>query len=190
MADELNPRKPRISPIEAMNKARAAKVVASRATRIQPPAPPAGKPIPPAPKPPNKQAPSAQMHTATDATRLVVQIGAAHGTPVDILAKQLGIRVDTLRANYQEELNTGPAVIKMRLEMQVVRRALRGSDSMTRLWLERWGGEQWKPVEKRIHSGTLNFNGSTDELNRAIEELERAESVGDAGRTRATLLPN
>jgi hypothetical protein len=184
--DATKPRAPRlISP-------RAAKGIAAKADRIPAPPrpprrPPMGKLPPDPPRPPAKTKPP---HVPTEATRLVVQVGAAHRTPFDILAKQLGISLPTLRDHYAEELATGPEIVKMRLEMQVVRRALRGSDAMTRYWLQCWGGPGWKPVEHRTYEGRLTFTGSTDELDRAISELERAAAIGIAGRARSEILPS
>ena len=92
-------------------------------------------------------------HAPTEPYRHTVSVLRANGTPDTVIARLLRLGVDALRKHYGNELQEGKETVTAALGSVVVNAGLNGNISAALSWLSRFGGEEWKKVEARLHGG-------------------------------------
>jgi hypothetical protein len=109
---------------------------------------------------------------ATDDQRLKVEVYAAGGWSRLMIAAELGISDDTLTRHFVEELEAGDARATARIASTVAQQAIAGCRKSQRLWLDRRGGEQWRPKSE------LGLTGADGGPIRYLSEPPRRDLSG------------
>lgn len=92
-----------------------------------------------------------------DAKRHSVIVARACGTPIDTIAKLLGIHIRTLERHFRRELDDGKDIIVERLNATVLRKALDGDNHMIVFYLRSHGGPAWQ--QNRNNSDEIGPDG-------------------------------
>lgn len=92
-------------------------------------------------------------HIPTEPYRHTVSVLRANGAAEETIARLLRMKVDTLRKHYPGELKDGRETITAALGSIVVNAGLNGNVHAALSWLGRFGGEEWKKSENRLHGG-------------------------------------
>jgi hypothetical protein len=89
--------------------------------------------------------------------RVKVEVLAANCFTQEMIAIELEVSIDTLQRHFREELAAGEARLRSRIGATIAEQALAGCRKSQRLFMDRRGGEDWKPKSAVEHSGP---NGS------------------------------
>jgi hypothetical protein len=99
-------------------------------------------------------------YVATQDQRGIVAAMRANGTPVRIIARNIGVHFDVLRREFREELAEGKAQIKAVLGASVIRAGINGDWRAAIAWLRVHGGPEWQNVERRLIGGIPGSEGA------------------------------
>jgi hypothetical protein len=133
----------------------------------------------------------------TSGQRRLVEVLRANGVPMPVIASLLDVDIKTVRRHFRAELQTGKERVTAALGAVVVRAGLGGDWRASLAWLARYGGPDWRHVEKRVLSGDpdappIQFTDpnamTAEEIRRELAELDRKEALlAEAERLGATL---
>jgi hypothetical protein len=88
-----------------------------------------------------------KTHVPTPEQREVVNVLAAHGTQIYVIAKILRIGITTLKRHYRAELNLAFDELKAKIQLSVAKRALAGDLNACKYWLSRFCPEWRLPAD-------------------------------------------
>jgi len=94
----------------------------------------------------------------------------AYGIPQREIADVIGITINTLSKHYATEIKTATAKATARVAETLYEKALGGSIRAATFWLERRGGDTWKPRQTIEHENfggkfTIKLNGEEETPN-------------------------
>lgn len=133
----------------------------------------------------------------TKSQRDAVRMMRGARTPAIVIARTLGIADETLKHHFSVELRDGQEDIVARAALTVSKAAL--DDWRAAIaYLERFGGEDWKRTERRLHGGDPNGiplamnvrQMSDDELRAEVNEIRRRQGVAERARGLVSGVPN
>ena len=108
--------------------------------------------------------------------RDVVEKMVSYGIPLREIADVIGINKDTVRKYYEEEIKTATAKANAKVAETLYGKATGGSIRAMTFWLEKRGGESWKPRQTIEHEqdfgGKFTIKlGGEEEMPNFIEQM-------------------
>ena len=107
-------------------------------------------------------------HKPTPQQKQMVETMAVAGITHEQIARVVGVNYKTLKKYYEKELDFGLAKANTQIATGLYEKALSGDPKAQMFWLERRGGDEWKPKQQ------LTFNPSdfTIDMNPNVELLD------------------
>jgi hypothetical protein len=106
---------------------------------------------------------------------------AALGVPKKQIAKLCRISVPMLNEHYADELELGPAELHVKIASNVARMAMSESDpsnaKMAQYWLDRRGGEEFKPPAQKIITSEEKKPPVIDSTKLSYEERQQLRAM-------------
>jgi hypothetical protein len=110
---------------------------------------------------------------------------AAHGIPLRISAKTIGIDEKTLKKHFRDEVRDAREMLTAQMGLSIVRAGLNGDWRAAAYWLALFGGPQWRKPKHIAVSGTVHVTTdrpdvsqmSDEDLRASIAELKRQQEA-------------
>ena len=102
---------------------------------------------------------SRNPHEPSEASRQLVSLHSAIGTPQDDIAKVLRIDAKTLRKHYRDELDTGMIKANARVGKSLFDKAVSGDTTAAIWWTKTRMG--WREKQEIEHKGAVVISGRT-----------------------------